>query len=306
MPTPTIFDLANDADSERFFLSTTQPTPNSDGVPARDFLLSRRIPFRNDGFGTQGEPRFIVLHVQEGVTIGSLEHWTRGLDSKGNRIAASSTVMIQKDGSVLRVIPEEHGPWTNGDTRNPTPQAAGILALGADPNLWSLTIEAEGMPDDEMPQAQLDSIVWQVRQWMDRFGIPVENVLPHSAINSVTRHQCPGGYYRRVIEALGGEVSSDHGGGAFAQPTPPPPFDGQAKSVNGLTYEPFQAQVISSGVNRRLTPSAAAPMTGPQIPAGVTIDVLYRVEGEAVGGNNVWLVGDSGSFIWSGGVEGTG
>ena len=301
--TPTIFDIRNNADAERFFLSTTQPTPNSDGVPARDFLLSRCIPNRNGG-----SAQFIVLHVQEGVTVGSLEHWTRGVDEKGRRIAASATVMIQKDGSILRVITEEHGPWTNGDINNPTAQSAALRALGPDPNdpdpnVWTLSIEAEGFPRDEMPQAQVDAIVFQVRDWMTRFGIPLENVLPHSSINSVTRHQCPGGYYRRVIEALGGTVPPDFESGGFATPVPPPPFDGEPKKIGEVTFNPFQRQVTSLGVNRRKFATTSSPLTGPHIPAGVKIDVLYWVEGEAVDGNNVWLIGESGSRIWSGGVE---
>ncbi len=295
MATPTIFDIRNDADATRFGLSTTRPTRNSGGVPARDFLLSRRFPNRNGN-----TPRFIGLHVQDGVTIGSLEHWTAGLDQWGNPIQASSTVMIQRDGSILRVIPEEHGPWTNGDINNPTEQSAALRALGGNPNFHCLTIEAEGRPWDTMPQAQLDAIVWQCRQWMGQYGIPHDrtHILPHSAINSVDRANCPGGYYKAVMAELGEAVEP-----VFATPFPPPPFDGQPKTINNVTFQPFKKQVTSTGVNRRFWAMATAPLTGPVIAAGTKIPVLYWIEGEAVNGNNVWLVGESGSRIWSGGVE---
>ena len=302
MATPTIFDIQNDADATLFGLSTTKPTRNSDGVPARDFLLSSRFPNRNGA-----NPRFIVLHIQEGNTRGSLEHWTAGRVFREGveteePIQASSTVMAQKDGSILRVIPEEHGPWTNGDVNNPTEQSAPLRALGGNPNIWSLSIEAEGMPHERMSDAQCSAVVWQCRQWMDRFGIPVENVLPHSSINSVTRAECPGDYYARVIGELGGQVEHGGGNGSFATPSAPPPFDGTPKTINGIVFHPFQKQVTSLGVNRRLWATSTSLLTGPMIPAGVTIPVLYWIEGEAVNGNNIWLVGESGSRIWSGGV----
>lgn len=301
MEQPTIFDIRNDEHALKFNLSTTQPTRNSDGVPARDFMLSRRIPHRHGK-----KPRFIVLHVQEGRTRGSLEHWTAGRVVRNGvetnePITASSTVMIQKDGSILRVIPEEHGPWTNGDVNEPTEQSAALRALGPDPNVWSLTIEAEGMPNDVMPDAQCNAIVWQCKTWMREYGIPVGNVLPHSSINSVDRSQCPGTYYTRVITELGGQVVPG-GDGIFVSPSPPPPFDGQPKTINGIEFHPFKKQVTSTGVNRRLWATTTAPLTGPMIPAGTPIDVLYWVEGEMVEGNNIWLIGDSGSRIWSGGV----
>jgi hypothetical protein len=253
-------------------------------------MLSRCIPNRGGG-----EPKFIVLHIQEGRTSGSLEHWVAGRKNDGDPITASSTVMIQKDGSVLKVIPEEHGPWTNGDIKRPTAQSKKLRDLG-DPNKWSLTIEAEGSPDDAMPDAQFKAIVWQVYDWMARYNIPLKNILPHSSINSVTRSHCPGPYYRRVIAAFDGSIG-------YKKPQPPPPFDGQPKIVNGKEFHPFRKQVTSKGVNRREWATSDADLTGPSIPAGTKITVYYWVEGEKVDGNNVWVIDRAGSRIWSGGVE---
>jgi hypothetical protein len=73
MASPKIYDIRNNHDAVRFGLSPTEPTRNSGGVPARDFLLSRCI------LGRRGARlRFIVLHIQEGSTPGSLEHWVAG------------------------------------------------------------------------------------------------------------------------------------------------------------------------------------------------------------------------------------
>ena len=312
MTQPTIFDIRNDADAARFRLSTTEPTRNSGGVPARDYLLGQRIEGRGGN-----APSFIVLHIQDGATHGSLDHWVAGHKWREDPatgqwvetdqpIQASATVMIQKDGSVLRVIPEEHGPWTNGDVTNPTAQAAGLLALGPnpadpDPNHFCLTIEAEGKPSDAMPDAQLAAVVWQCQTWIDRYGIPIANILPHSAINSVGRAHCPGPYEARVLAALGGGQEHDIPL-TTVPPTPPPPFDGQPKTVDGVLFNPFKREVTSNGVERRKFPSPTAPPTGPSIAPGVKIPVVYWVKGEDIDGNAVWLIGESGSNIWSGGV----
>ena len=297
---PKIFDIANDDDAERFGLSTTRRTGNSGNMTARDFMLSRRITNRNGG-----SAKFIVLHIQEGRTAGSLEHWVAGRKFKEGKdvgpVTASATVMIQKDGSILRVIPEKHGPWTNGKVDKPTAQSKKLRDLGPDPNRWCLTIEAEGKPNDAMPRAQLQAVLWQVRTWMKRYDIPEENILPHSSIDSVDRGHCPGPYYKRVLKALDVDVNIDDD--VFAKPSPPPPFDGTPKKINGVAFHPFKKTVTSLGVKRRQWATTDAEFTGPSIPAGETFNVLYWIKGEEVDGNGIWLIGESGSRIWSGGIR---
>jgi hypothetical protein len=294
MDTPKFYDIRSDDDAFHFGLSPTKPTPNSEGVPARDFLLSRCYP------GRQGaQPRFIVLHTQQGNTKGSLEHWVagtyKGEHGKRHPIKASSTVMVQRDGSILRVIPEEHGPWSNGEVKRPTAQSAQLRALAGSGsvNIHCLTIEAEGNPQDVMPESELRTIVWQVRDWMERYDIPLDNILPHSSIDSVDRGFCPGDYYHRVMVAFG----------RYPDPSPPPLYDGQPKTVNDVVFHPYRRRVTSTGVNQRLWATPTAPLTGPLIPAGEPIEIDYWIKGEAVDGNDVWLVKQTGPRIWSGGVQ---
>ncbi len=187
MPVPKIYDLRNDADAQRFGLS----------LAGRNEILTHKFVNRYDpNSGVTGRPTHIVLHIQDGSTPGSLTHWTG--------VEASSTVMIQRDGSILKVIAEADGPWTNGDVKSPTTQSAGLRNQGGNPNIWSLTIEAEGRPEDAMPQAELDATIWQVKSWQSQYGISDDKVLPHASINSVSRANCPGTYYNRVIKAITG------------------------------------------------------------------------------------------------------
>lgn len=182
-PNPVIYDIARDADAARFSLTPAE----------RDRLLRKCIPNRN---GKQ--PKVIVLHIQDGVTAGSLDWWA-------NNVQASSTVLINKDGSIVRCIPEGSGPWTNGDSEKPTSIGQRVInQFGPYPNEYSLTIEAEGYSAGPMPDAQLQAICWQCWDWMDRYKIGIDNVIRHADINSVTRSTCPGDYYGRAIAALGG------------------------------------------------------------------------------------------------------
>lgn len=187
MATPTAtYDLAHDHDAARFGLQPWE----------RDHLLDKCFANRSYG-GVQGRPQVILPHIQDGWTRGSLDWWVNGPSS------GSSTVLVQRDGSLLRCIPERHAPWTNGDVREPTAQSRYLRSLGGNPNLWSLTIELEGRPQDAIPEAAMQTVVWQVRDWCERHDIPIsaDRIIPHGSVNSVSRSQC-GLYVPKVMAEL--------------------------------------------------------------------------------------------------------
>lgn len=146
------------------------------------------------------KPLAIVLHIQEGTNASSLSWWASG------NADASSSVMVGRDGSVLSIIPPEHGPWTNGDTQRPSQRGQALLNRigGANPNLVTLSIEAEGYYQQEATDAQLQAICWQVSEWMLKYDLTAANLYRHADINSVTRANCPGAYYDNVEAALRG------------------------------------------------------------------------------------------------------
>jgi len=185
---PIIYDVRNDDHAARFGLTPAE----------RNTLLTYRIPGRRGN-----SPKAIVLHIQEGVTHGSLDWWVNGWVN-GQKVTASANIMAQKDGSLLRVINDDDGPWTNGDVKSPTTTATPLLALGRDPNVFSLTIEAEGRPDVPLTPMQVNAISWQVREWQAGFPIPDHMVMGHGAINSVDRAFC-GKYRDQIMNHLGGE-----------------------------------------------------------------------------------------------------
>jgi N-acetylmuramoyl-L-alanine amidase len=232
MADPKVWDLAEDAAAARYALSPTE----------RDRLLAKC--YRN-----RGQPKIVVLHIQQGITPGSL-------DWHANKVSASATVYANRDGSLVYAIREKDAPWTNGDDIAPTRRGADVVRrFGGDPNVYSLTIEAEGYTGDVMPAAQVAGIVWQVKRWQAAYQIPTDLVIKHADFNSsedpnLTRKFCPGPYYERVIEALGGGADQpDPGAGV----TYPPHMDrgiarrlfGKVTGEDGKVYEYAEGGVIS-------------------------------------------------------------
>jgi hypothetical protein len=179
---PVIYEIV--ADAGRFGITPT----------CAEYIKTNRFESRS------GRPiTTIVIHIQEGSSSGSCEWWC----SQG--IQASSTVMIQHDGSVLQIVPEMHGPWTNGDTCSPTSDGLHMIqTCGQNPNCCSLTIETEGYYNQAHEKKQIDAIVWQCRQWMGKYGLSCANILAHRDINMCSRANCCGPtIYNAVMSALG-------------------------------------------------------------------------------------------------------
>lgn len=275
---PTIYNIANPSDASRFGLDPAEVR----------YLLSRSFAGR-DG----RRPAFIVLHIQDGITTGSLDWWIHGVDGNGSRIQASSTVTAQKDGSILQVIPERDGPWTNGDVQSPDAQGNRLVQLGDNPNVWTLSLEAEGWHGGVLPDVQRDAIVWQVDQWQRTYSIPTRNILGHYSINSVTRNLC-GRYLPDILPRLtyGGQQPPMV---VFAKPGPVPDWDGYDAVVNGATWYAIDRVLVCQKAGTPCLQYASrksAPVRGP-LAVGEAVWAAWFVvnEGEA------WIVTKFGSRI---------
>lgn len=179
---PTIYSL--DRDYGRYRLTGTQAAK----------ILSHRFTNR------QGmRPLALVLHTQEGNTSSSLSWWASG------NADASSSVMVNTDGSLLIVIPPEHGPWTNGDVKSPTPKGSALVSRlnGANVNLVTLSIETEGNSTTKVPDVVVETICWQLTEWMTTYGLTRTDIYKHADFNSVSRSFCPGTYWDQVMTRLG-------------------------------------------------------------------------------------------------------
>jgi hypothetical protein len=135
----------------------------------------------------------ILLHVQEGNTPGSLGWWLDGYVN-GAKVQASATVMAQQDGSLLEVIDEDDGPWTNGDTCSPNAWGQQFLTecQGGNPNLFTESCEVEGFWNGTHSNEQLDAVAWWVRSRMAARGLTRDEVGRHGWLNACSRANCCG------------------------------------------------------------------------------------------------------------------
>lgn len=286
---PAIYDIGVDADAARFGLQPWE----------QDTLLGRCFPGRRQSTArgrVQGAPAYIVCHIQEGSTIGSLEHFVHGRYADGSKVQASCTVTIQRDGSVLRVIPERDGPWTNGAVRNPTARGRALIARGGNPNLWTLSIEMEGRHNGAITEAQMRSAEWWIRGAARRHGIPLDrdHILRHADIDQVQRAHCPGLYFEPLIARLT----------AVPDAKAPPSRYGQVVPFATPRLVTITAR---DGLNARQWGDLDAPILETW-PCNRRFYASGYVFGDAVDGERRWYIaaGPRAWRLWAGGTDRTG
>lgn len=282
---PTIYDIGTDSDAARFGLQPWE----------RDVLRGRSFPGRRDG-RMQGAPACIVCHIQEGSTVGSLEHFVHGHYADGSRVQASCTVTVQRDGSILRVIPERDGPWTNGAIRNPTARGRALIARGGNPNIWTLSLEMEGYHNRAITEAQMRSAEWWIRDAARRHRIPLDrgHILRHADIDQIQRANCPGGYFEPLIRRL--ESSPD----ALPVADQRAPYG----RVVPFALPKLVTITVGDGLNARQWGDLDAPVFETW-PHGRRFYASGYVYGDTVDGERRWYItaGPRAWRLWSGGTD---
>jgi len=268
----------------------------------------RYFPNRYDASArVTGKPSWIVLHIQQGSSWGSWQHF--------HNVQASSTVTIQRDGSIWRLVPEEHGPWTNGDDMFPTSTGQRLVDLPGNSNIWSLSIETEGFsyaPNPAgwsawpKPEAQINAIVWQVIDWMRRYNIPLANVIRHKDLNTRDKWICPGDdLFSEVINRVRAITNTSGGNVSYAQPRPIVLADGKTWNgtadvvVNGLTFHADikTVKAAKTGANFRQWASRDAALTRGVASPGDGFGVIGWVRGETVAKEDRWWITKTGSRV---------
>jgi len=247
------------------------------------------------------KPKVIVIHIQQGSNLGSWIHF--------HNVTASCTVMVAKNGDIWRVVPEEHAPWTNGDVCSPTPKGVEIMnQYGWDPNYYTLSIETEGFTDEwPKPQAQLESVLWQVKDWMKRYGIPKSHIVRHADFNQCDRSRCPGdAYFKWLMDRID---DADAGTPLYAEPQPiivdGKTWDGTSDVVvNGITFHGEQREITveKDGLRAHKWASKESPLTRAPLKKGEKFRTLGWVKGEKVSTEDRWWVAVDWSRIWAGGT----
>lgn len=247
-------------------------------------ILGNRFTNRWDATNrVQGRIEVLVPHIQDGWPRGSLEHWARG-----RGIQASSNTMTDQDGTLIEIIPDQHGPWTNGKVDRPTAKGLTVITRGGNPNVWSWTLEAAGTLSTAFTPEQWETICWTFDRQLKKYPHldPRKDIMGHRHIDSRDRPNC-GLYDERLIAELVG----DHR----------PALD----KLGTLTRyaSPIVVKVTAGlGLNIRQWGELDQPVID-YAPAGATMIATGHVIGSTVDGIAEWYIDPTGRRFWSGGTN---
>jgi len=149
-------------------------------------------PVPNRWAGRGGERvRAICLHVSEGAR-GSVLSWFANPASD-----ASAHYLVNKDGTVWQFVREEDTAWANGAVNSPDRTIGWLddcLRRDQNPNRLTVSIETERRWWEPLTAAQYAALVALARAILARHGLVAgrETLIPHAAIDSVDRANCPG------------------------------------------------------------------------------------------------------------------
>ena len=162
-----------------------------------------------------GKPAFIVHHCTDDLTLQhTINHFQNTTTPPDKR--ASSTFVIDRDGTPYQFVSSQNTPWTNGYVCNPRTDLPALTAAirqaengGFSLNDWCITYEFVATPDEPPTDAQYDAAIGLSRYFCATYGIPPDrsHQLRHADIDSCTRDYCPGPRFQldRIITALGGD-----------------------------------------------------------------------------------------------------
>ena len=139
--------------------------------------------------GTDGRRGYEIVGV--GVHISGAE-WQSNYSWIMNPSSnASYNAIIQRDGSIVSLVPESNAAYSHGRINKPDWP---FLKAGVNPNLYTLSVARVGSNQNTWDKPQMDSTVRLILHWADKYGFKPEwpYVFGHKNIDSVDRWYCPG------------------------------------------------------------------------------------------------------------------
>ena len=187
--------------------SSAQPTPPPQPPPPGGsptgwcpFATKRPITPNNYDVGRSGQKvKAVVLHIAAGSMAGIFPTF-----NVPNRLA-SAHFAVAKDGTIEQYVSIDDTAYgvgmrySNGNWYNPR----GVLAKPSwtglqpplNPNLYTISVEHEGQPEDQWTQAMYDAnnrlLQWIAAQIAITY-IPRQTLIGHFEIDPVDRPNCPG------------------------------------------------------------------------------------------------------------------
>ena len=144
----------------------------------------------------------IVDHITQGSFPGCMD-WLKNPVSN-----ASSNYIVTKLGRIIQLVKEGDKAWANGIVEKPNWN----LYDGTNPNLYTISIEHEGMTGEGLTEAQYQATLFLHKELTQKYKIPIDtdHIIGHYRINSVRKANCPGTGFpwgRLLSELKGGPVT---------------------------------------------------------------------------------------------------
>lgn len=196
-----------------------QPVPPDQGteddpeIPApTKAIMPDIIWVGSPNYHARGMPPIgIVHHITGDEVLQNTLSWFNNPESD-----ASSTMVIDRDGTIYQCVSSLNAPWTNGDHKNPHMWVGYCQEMARRRVNWnngSITYETVARSGDRVTEEQYRSIIALDQYFLhpDVYGDTIVNIrgfqLRHSDINSVTRAFDPGKDYQlgRIITETGGD-----------------------------------------------------------------------------------------------------
>jgi hypothetical protein len=154
-----------------------------------------------------------------------------------------------------------------------------LLDPHANPNLYTIGIEHEGLPQNPWPDDLYQTSAKLIREVAGRWAIPLDrdHVIMHREIRA--SKTCPGS---ADMERLLREA---------------------AAAADPLIRTPIHVKTTARVNLRRLAPTTSAAISA-TLPAQTDLDAAgFRSDGQAISGNAFWYVTSRNDYIWAGATD---
>lgn len=103
---------------------------------------------------------------------------------------ASAHYLVTRSGEIYQLVKDEYAAWHAGWVDKPS----WSLYDGTNPNRYTIGIEHEGYPDEELTEVQYQATLQLHKELINKYSIPIdtEHIIGHYRIDSVNRPNCPG------------------------------------------------------------------------------------------------------------------
>lgn len=208
-------------------------------------------------------------------------HSTAGKDSRGwlkkNPRGVSAHVLIRKDGTVIRLVPDNEAAHHAGFARLIVRGRAIDRTTTPDPNRVTLGLELENLNDgrDPYPEAQLEALGWQLAEWVTRH--PAARLVLHREIDTQGKTDPAGLTWPDIYRAMAAWLAPH-------QPAlPPAPPEGITADSTILGQDDVSDEALIDAFARRCKAAGSPYAAEPEDPIRTIIGPAYARECRASG-----------------------